>query len=229
MTKLKDETIRKGCKDVFNAFLVKDESFDGIFDIPVCKSNCSEIPKNLIAYDLTKSSTQFNSYVHFYIDDQKFDGPRGIWNDPQKLLDRVKNFDGVITPDFSTNIDFPAPLKIYNTYKMRAIGCWLKRNGIKVINNVRWGDKSTYDYCFSGIPKHDIICIGTIGCIKEKKYWELYKSGLDEMMKRLEPKILLVYGNVPDKFFKEYKNTDVIIKHYPSQTSLAFGKKRDSV
>ena len=37
MTKLKDETIRKGCKDVFNAFLVKDESFDGIFDIPVCK------------------------------------------------------------------------------------------------------------------------------------------------------------------------------------------------
>ena len=49
------------------------------------------------------------------------------------------------------------------------------------------------------------------------------------MMKRLEPKILLVYGNVPDKFFKEYKNTDVIIKHYPSHTSLAFGKKRDSV
>ena len=135
----------------------------------------------------------------------------------------------IITPDFSTNIDFPTPLKIYNTYKMRAIGCWLKRNGIKVINNVRWGDKSTYDYCFSGIPKHDIICIGTIGCIKEKKYWELYKSGLDEMMKRLESKILLVYGNVPDKFFKEYKNTDVIIKHYPSQTSLAFGKKRDSV
>ena len=66
-------------------------------------------------------------------------------------------------------------------------------------------------------------------CIKEKKYWELYKSGLDEMMKRLESKILLVYGNVPDKFFKEYKNTDVIIKYYPSQTSLAFGKKRDSV
>ena len=37
------------------------------------------------------------------------------------------------------------------------------------------------------------------------------------------------YGNVPDKFFKEYKNTDVIIKHYPSHTSLAFGKKRDTV
>ena len=97
---------------------------------------------------------------------------------------------------------------------MRAIGCWLKRSGIKVINNVRWGDKSTYDYCFSGIPKHDIICIGTIGCIKEKKYWELYKSGLDEMMKRLEPKILLVYGNVPDKAtflakFNEFELVDV--------------------
>ena len=111
---------------------------------------------------------------------------------------------------------------------MRAIGCWLKRNGIKVINNVRWGDKSTYDYCFSGIPKHDIICIGTIVVLKKRNIGN-YINGLDEMMKRLEPKILLVYGNVPDKFFKEYKNTDVIIKHYPSQTNLAFGKKRDSV
>ena len=75
------------------------------------------------------------------------------------------NFYILILP---LTIDFPTPLKIYNTYKMRAIGCWLKRNGIKVINNVRWGDKSTYDYCFSGIPKHDIICIGTIVVLKKR-------------------------------------------------------------
>ena len=41
------------------------------------------------------------------------------------------------TPDFSTYQDFPEPLKVYNTYRMRAFGYWLTKNGIKVINNIR--------------------------------------------------------------------------------------------
>ncbi|MBQ0071515.1 MAG: DUF4417 domain-containing protein, partial [Spirochaetales bacterium] len=39
-----------------------------------------------------------------------------------------------ITPDFSTNQDFPEAIKIYATYRMRAFGYWLGREGIEVIN-----------------------------------------------------------------------------------------------
>lgn len=216
--------IRKGCKDVFNAFMVKDEQFDGKYDIPICSSSVAEIPTKLIAYDLTKSSVEYDAFVHFYIDDQKFDGPNGIWNNPAKALERLKKFKGVILPDFSTNIDFPVSLKIYNTYRMRAFGCYLKKNGINVINNVRWSEPDSYEYCFAGIPKHDIICIGTIGCIKEKINWTLYKQGLNEMVKRLEPKIILVYGRTPEKFFKELIEKGIIIHQYESQTSQAFRK-----
>jgi hypothetical protein len=216
--------IRKGCKDVFNAFMVEGCTFDGKYDIPVCAPTNIEIPTKLIAYDLTKSSTEYDSYVHFYIDDQKFDGPQGIWNNPEKALERLKKFKGVIIPDFSTNIDFPVSLKIYNTYRMRAFGCYLLKNGINVINNVRWSEPDSYEYCFSGIPKHGIISIGTIGCIKEKVNWTLYKQGLDEMVKRLEPKIILVYGKAPQKFFKELIDNGIIIRQYESQTSMAFRK-----
>lgn len=219
---MQDNTIRKGCKDVFNAFMVKDATFEGKYDIPVCSSNVNEIPKKLIAYDLTKSSTEWDSFVHFYIDDQKFDGPQGIWNNPQKALERLRRFKGVILPDFSTNIDFPVSLKIYNTYRMRAFGCYLKSNGINIINNVRWSEPASYEYCFAGIPKHDIISIGTIGCIKKKSYWSLYQQGLDEMIERLEPKVILVYGSAPDRFFKKYKDSGIVIYQYESQTSKAF-------
>jgi hypothetical protein len=220
----KENTIRKGCKDIFNAFLVDGAVFTGKYDFPVCYSEISinNLPNKLIAYDLTKSSTEYNSCVHFYIDDQKFDGPRGIWNKPTKALERLKKFDYVISPDFSTNIDFPKALKIYNFYRMRAFSYFLLKNGIKVINNVRWSTPSSYDYCFDGIPKHNVVAIGTVGCIKQKKYWKLYQQGLDEMIKRIEPPAIIVYGSVPDRFFKKYKENGIIIKEIPCQTSLAF-------
>ena len=56
MIDINKNVIRKGCKDVFNAFMVKDELFDGKYDIPVCASNVTEIPQKLIAYDLTNSA-----------------------------------------------------------------------------------------------------------------------------------------------------------------------------
>ncbi|MBR4830365.1 MAG: DUF4417 domain-containing protein [Bacilli bacterium] len=219
---------RKGCKDVFNAFMVKDCEFEGKYDIPICITQNNEVPTKLIAYDLTMSSTDYDAYVHFYIDDQKFDGPQGIWNKPEKALERLKKFKGVIIPDFSTYIDFPVALKIYNTYRMRAFGCYLLKNGINVIHNVRWSEPDSYEYCFSGIPKHSIISIGTIGCIKEKINWDFYQQGLDEMIKRLEPRILLVYGNTPDKFFKKYKESGLTIYQYDSQTSKAFKKEKNN-
>ncbi|MBQ0071809.1 MAG: DUF4417 domain-containing protein [Spirochaetales bacterium] len=56
------------------------------------------------------------------------------WKSALKIL---RHFSGVITPDFSTNQDFPEAIKIYATYRMRAFGSWLGCEGIEVINNVR--------------------------------------------------------------------------------------------
>ncbi len=61
-----------------------------------------------------------DAFVHFYVDDYKFDSNNGIWADWRKALKILKHFAGIITPDFSTNSDFPEPLKIWNTYRMRA-------------------------------------------------------------------------------------------------------------
>lgn len=218
----KEKIIRKGLIDNFNAFMLEGAQYEGKYDIPICAPSNNEIPKKLLAYDLSKSSTEYDAYIHFYIDDHKFDGPQGIWNKPEKALERLKKFKGVITPDFSTNVDFPVALKIYNTHRMRTFGNYLINNGINVINNVRWSEPDSYEYCFAGIPKHSIVSIGTIGCIKEKVNWTFYQQGLDEMINRIEPKAILVYGSCPDKFFKKHKDNGIIIYQFESQTSKAF-------
>ena len=47
--------------------------------------------------------------AHFYYDDYKF---ISAWREPDKYLDRLKQFKAVISPDFSLYTDFPRALQI---------------------------------------------------------------------------------------------------------------------
>ena len=128
-----ENTPRAGCIDMWNAFMVKGAQFTLGSDIPLCPCTADQQPAELISYEeakhLVKTTAKHDSdyhrdaFVHFYIDDQKFDGKRdGIWQKPQEALEIIRHFSGIISPDYSTNADFPDPLKRYNTYRMRAFG-----------------------------------------------------------------------------------------------------------
>ena len=45
------------------------------------------------------------------------------------------------------------------------------------------------------------------------------------MVEVLQPNVLLVYGSIPEKFFKKISDSGIIVKNYPSQTATAFGEK----
>ena len=206
-----------------NAFMVDGAKFVGKYDIPECPSTATSLPTHLIAYSDIKRNKLSTGFAHFYIDDYKFDTRRGgIWNKPETALKKLRQCQGVITPDFSTYQEMPASMKIYNTYRMRAFGLWLTKQGIPVINNVRWGTPETYAYCFDGIPQNSIVSIGTVGCIKEKNNWQRFREGLAEMIKRLCPSTIIVYGSAPDKFFGKYRETGLPIIEYPSRMQMFF-------
>ncbi|MGN8858232.1 DUF4417 domain-containing protein [Catenibacterium mitsuokai] len=229
--------IRKGCKDVWNAYMAQGACFT-THDIPYCPTTATELPHNIITWEVAKAIYKKHrikknldfidkSFVCFYLDDYKFDGPRGIWHDSNHVLKILKHFAGVITPDFSTYQDFPEPIKIYNTYRMRVFGYWLGKNGIAVINNVRWGTPETYYYCFDGIPKNSIIAIGTCGGnprkLSDRKRFE---NGLQELVKRLHPHTIVVYGSANYPCFDLIKKHGVNVVAYSSQTAKAFeGRK----
>lgn len=232
---------RKGCVDMWNAFMVKDAEFERGSDIPTCTCTDAAIPLQLISYEdakaickrEAKSSTynfHVNAYIHFYIDDQKFDGKRSsIWLYPDKALEVIKHFSGIITPDFSTNADFPDPIKRYNTYRMRAFGCWMNQLGIPVINNVRWGTLETWSYCFDGIPKHSIVAIGTVASsIKRLSVRPNFEAGLLKMVKTLQPHTIIIYGSDRYPFFDKLKEEGTNIVAFPSKTSVAFARRADN-
>lgn len=176
---------------IYKSYLVEGAKFCFPFDIPECPCTAKSIPPSLIYYTDMDESSKYLGFVHFYMDDYKFES---IWNHPESTLKKLKRCGGIITPDFSTYQDMPAALKIYNTYRMRAIGYWLGKNGIQFINNVRWGTPETYSYCFLGIPKNSIVCVSTVGCLGSKSDDVRFTEGLKVMVETLTPSHILMYG-----------------------------------
>lgn len=230
---------RAGLVDMWNAFMVKNAVFEGNSDMPLCPCTASSPPKELISYEDAKSlykkeiqsgnrDFSVNAFIHFYIDDQKFDGKQSsVWLYPEKALEIIRHFSGIISVDFSTYSDFPDPIKRYNTYRMRAFGCWIASLGIPVINNVRWGTVETWDYCFDGIPKNSMVCIGTVASgINRIENRPLFEFGLLKMVEVLSPHTIIIYGSANYPFIEDLKAKGITIISFPSKTSLAFERRK---
>lgn len=225
--------IRADCKDVWNAFMVKGATFTEN-GIPFCPTTAKEIPQALISYtearaiynrQMKRSNKNFfvNAFVHFYQDDYKFDGNRcGIWVAPERAAEIFRHFAGIITPDFSTCLDFPSPWKIFNTYRMRAFGYWYGTLGGAVINNVRWGEEDTFGWCFEGISYNSIIAIGTVASgLDKSENRELFRTGFTKLLAVLNPHTIIVYGsdNLP---CIESVRQKINIVSFKSERALAF-------
>lgn len=140
-----------------------------------------------------------NYIVHFYYDDFKF---IQAWRDPDKYIERLRQFKAVISPDFSLYTDFPRALQILSCYRRQWCGAYWQEQGIDVIPDVVWGDKESYDYCFLGIPEGGTVAVSSVG-VRRDPNWDgsdddLFIAGYNEMMRRIKPSAIIFYGSVID-------------------------------
>ena len=178
-------------------------SVDGYYQMPIIEPE-EHIPASLIGFNYALTSSDKESGIHFYIDDYQFER---IWNQPQVYMEKIAEYDCMLTPDFSLYTEMPIAMKIWNTYRSRLIGQIAQRAGIIVVPTVSWCEKETFDFCFDGLPKNATLSISTIGVKKEDYNFGLWKDGVDEMIKRLQPKTLLVYGGAVEY---DYGSVEVV-------------------
>ena len=186
----------------------------GYYQMPIIK-NDNYIPKELIGFNYAKTSKNKDVGIHFYIDDYQFER---IWTSPEGYAEILSEYDCMVTPDFSLYLDMPRAMKIWNVYRARLIGQIMQDYGIKVIPNVSWAEKETFDFCFDGIEKNGVVCISTIGVKRDKNALAIWKAGVAEMIKRLTPKTILVYGGKID--YEYPKDTQVI--YFENQVTERF-------
>ena len=141
-----------------------ESSSKGFWEMPIIENN-NCIPTDLIGFNYAKTNNNKNCGIHFYLDDYQFER---LWNNPAEYIDILKEYECILSPDFSLYMDMPTSMKIWNIYRSRLIGQFYQRQGIKVIPTISWAEIESFDYRFQGIPKGSIVSISTIGVKKNK-------------------------------------------------------------
>lgn len=204
------ENERHRTNDTYNLGIMDNENVSDFWQMPIIK-NDNFIPSKLIGFNYAKTSKEKNVGIHFYLDDYQFER---IWNNPEEYVDILKQYECILSPDFSLYMDMPMPMKIWNIYRSRLIGQFYQSQGIKVIPTLSWAEEETFEFCFEGIPKGSIVSISTIGVKKNKEALKIWKTGVDELIRRIEPSTILIYGG---KLEYDYGNIKVI--YYENQVT----------
>jgi hypothetical protein len=143
------ENERHRTNDTYNLGIIDNENVTDFWQMPIIK-NDNYIPNNLIGFNYAKTSKDKNVGIHFYLDDYQFER---LWNKPEDYTDILKQYECILSPDFSLYMDMPMPMKIWNIYRSRLIGQYYQNQGIKVIPTLSWAEPETFKFCFEGIPK----------------------------------------------------------------------------
>ena len=67
-----------------------------------------------------------------------------------------------------------------------------------------WAEKETFSFCFDGIPEASIVAVSTVGVKRDDDAFQVWKDGMDAMIDKIKPSVILVYGgkleyDYPDK------------------------------
>ena len=126
--------------------------------------------------------------IHFFVDDYRFSG---IYNNPDRSLERYSQYAFLLTPDFSTYADMDLWRQLESVAKNRWVGAYWQSKGRIVIPTVSWSDARSFEFCFDGVEQNSTVAVGVIGC-KHSRIG--FMRGYNEMLARLHPKKIIVFG-----------------------------------
>jgi len=179
----------------YNMDLVDEvELTKDFWQMPIIKKE-TFIPSDLIGFNYAMTSENKDCGIHCFVDDYQFER---LWNSPEQYIDTLKEYECFLSPDFSLYMDMTRANKIWNIYRSRLIGAFYQARGIKVIPTISWAEKETFEFCFKGLQKGGVVAVSTIGVKEHEEALQVWKDGMEEMIKQIKPKTILVYGGKLD-------------------------------
>lgn len=187
--------------NAYNLPFVDLDRTEGKYQMPIIEPE-HHVPGSLIGFNYALTSNNTDAGIHFYVDDYQFER---IWNDPQKYIEVLRDYDCVLTPDFSLYMDMPIAMKMWNVFRSRLIGQMCQDAGLIVIPTVSWAERETFDFCFDGLPENSVLSISTIGVKNSPEAMQIWRDGVDELIKRKKPQALLIYGGAVEYDYGDIK------------------------
>ena len=132
--------------------------------------------------------------VHFWLDDAQF---KRVWTYPRRYRDLLIQFGAVTSPEFSVYETFPPALRLYNQYRNAWLARFWAEAGINVVPSVLWTEGIDQEALFGCYPKDSILALSTVGCMMSRRDREWIARGVEEIQRRLCPRLLILHGKRP--------------------------------
>lgn len=116
-----------------------------------------------------------------------------FYNNPFKYVPRFQSAYAVATPDYSLHPQMDMPLYLNQIYKNRWLGCFWQEHDIMALPCVGWTTEEWDDLSFAAIEIGSVVVISTLGC---KRDVDFFMRGYNEMIRRIEPSLIIVYGDM---------------------------------
>lgn len=217
----------KKVDDSFKAFLIENARLTNNEGYPIIEDRMvsKELPKDIITFKESlriPKDKRKDYYVCTFTPDKTF---MRIYNNPKRYIEYFKQFAGIIGFDFSIHSDMPPIIQKQQMNNNLSLTYYYGDNNIKVIPNIRTGSHYLSIEFYDTIPKGCLVAVGTHGFIKNKhQKYEWYYS-LIEIINRINPSGIIVYGTLNGRLFDRIKEM-VPIYQYDSWIEKKINKEK---
>lgn len=170
----------------------------GKYEIPLIKKQEVDLNKiNFLSFVGAKSEEVKNKdkSIHFFTHDWLFDR---VYDKAESQIEKLKQYNMLLSPDFSMFTDMPLALQIHSVFKNRWCGAYWQSLGMTVIPTISWGDEKSFEFCFDGVEVGSIVAVCTYYRENAK---EEFMVGYNRMLEVIKPKAIICY----DEPFQEMK------------------------
>lgn len=156
---------------------------------PLLQLNIPRRGLRTLPFNYALSNQDKDYFVHFYIQDYLFNR---IWNNPQRYIDVLKEYKGIVMPDFSLYADMPEPLQRFNHYRNLWFGRMCQIQGITVIPSLNWSTRDSLEWCLEGMPENSVTMLSAVGSIKNPGVFDNFIYCVEYVEERLKPTHILL-------------------------------------
>lgn len=143
-----------------------------------------------------------NGILSFYGWDDKFEA---AWSNTIEYTEKIqkKQYLAAITPNFTIIDGEPRAWQIWQTYRNRWVGRFFQEAGLLIIPDITWTNSDSYEFAFLGIEKGvSCVSIQTQNInLSDAVNKAMVEDGMAEMIKRLEPQSIFIYGSPNNKTY----------------------------
>lgn len=169
--------------------------FCGHYGIPLIKKYTEEWPQHFITLSEMKPVGTKNIGIATFEYDYVLE--KLVFN-PSTFNESILTYKCIYEPDLSINVGEPLAIAVANSFRSHSTSYYLQQHGCNVIPTIKWSTPNTFDVCFSGYEKGGAVMVSTIGVIRDERSRMYFARGFKEMLNRLSPDSIGMYGDHPD-------------------------------